>query len=837
MQPFDFRKIASGIFPSSNKPSHERRRHSEASDTSQSGLNLSVTSPSTILPHPPITMPPVTTAYSNSVGCKSPVIDFSTSKGSSEFGSDDGIDEDEEESSQNALNLSKDASPRLPRQPRHGHSRKTSTPMKRQWGSSNLPLNLGTQLINPATGKKRVQCNVCLKTFCDKGALKIHFSAVHLREMHKCTVEGCNMMFSSRRSRNRHSANPNPKLHSPHLRRKISPHDGRSAQAHPILIPPLQAGLNPLTFGTFPLLTSDLRHSLSGLDLKQSFDFNNMKDSMKFDASMDNQDEYMVYDDEDGIVVDGAGVDDDENDSETNSGDKAESTKSKRTKMSESDMEEDGASNTDSNESITLSDHQPMKEESDFRSKNARKRKSQRPTRCTLRPVLTDDEQLSDAYSDEMIFTNTHANRECPVSVSEVLKLDQEREWDLSKPSIKTEDASVPELPLDTSESESKIGKPESGETQVYENEECLNLCKSLRDTAEKTVSEAEERVEVKSCSPSMKTEFICEEHTSPIEGCTPGDKGSSMEGEATDLAVDAEISSPARSHESCASTASCDSDENSENQVFGHYEDGTFISTADVPLDKDNPRKCTACGKVFQNHFGVKTHFQNVHLKLMHKCVVDGCNAAFPSKRSRDRHSANLNLHRKLLSTSDSSSVSFLQDSQSFSTVTGNTNMSNDFLSRLYGESQSLSLSCPQSPKPSTNGELIGSHPLSMIPPLAGLAFSGLNPYTGAPHLPVLNGKADNISAASPSKSPRLYVYNVEEDIPTPDQDNVYHCRFCSKPFTELGSLKEHYERNHLNEMFRCKVPGCLQVFSSRTKRNIHSENRLIHAKETPTS
>ena len=102
--------------------------------------------------------------------------------------------------------------------------------MKRSWN----PLGpLGTQLINPATGKKRVQCNVCLKTFCDKGALKIHFSAVHLREMHKCTVDGCNMMFSSRRSRNRHSANPNPKLHSPHLRRKISPHDGRTSQPHP----------------------------------------------------------------------------------------------------------------------------------------------------------------------------------------------------------------------------------------------------------------------------------------------------------------------------------------------------------------------------------------------------------------------------------------------------------------------------------------------------------------------------------------------------------------------------------------------------------------------------
>ncbi|KAI6239226.1 C2H2-type domain-containing protein [Aphelenchoides fujianensis] len=62
--------------------------------------------------------------------------------------------------------------------------------------------------------KRRVQCSKCLKTFCDKGALKIHNSAVHLREMHKCTILGCEMMFSSRRSRNRHSANPNPKLHT-----------------------------------------------------------------------------------------------------------------------------------------------------------------------------------------------------------------------------------------------------------------------------------------------------------------------------------------------------------------------------------------------------------------------------------------------------------------------------------------------------------------------------------------------------------------------------------------------------------------------------------------------
>jgi hypothetical protein len=105
-----------------------------------------------------------------------------------------------------------------------------------------LPDDLGIPYVSPSTGKKRTQCNVCMKTFCDKGALKIHFSAVHLREMHKCSVPGCNMMFSSRRSRNRHSANPNPKLHTPTVKRRISQTDGRT---HPGPITPLMPKDSP----------------------------------------------------------------------------------------------------------------------------------------------------------------------------------------------------------------------------------------------------------------------------------------------------------------------------------------------------------------------------------------------------------------------------------------------------------------------------------------------------------------------------------------------------------------------------------------------------------------
>jgi len=102
------------------------------------------------------------------------------------------------------------------------HLRKSASAMKRPWQPTP---GYGGTLISPC-GKKRVLCTACNKTFCDKGALKIHYSAVHLKEMHCCTVECCTMMFSSRRSRNRHSANPNPKLHMPQTVRRKLPDNG-----------------------------------------------------------------------------------------------------------------------------------------------------------------------------------------------------------------------------------------------------------------------------------------------------------------------------------------------------------------------------------------------------------------------------------------------------------------------------------------------------------------------------------------------------------------------------------------------------------------------------------
>lgn len=62
---------------------------------------------------------------------------------------------------------------------------------------------------NFAMSNGGIMCNICHKMYSNKGTLRVHYKTVHLREMHKCKVFGCNMMFSSVRSRNRHSQNPN----------------------------------------------------------------------------------------------------------------------------------------------------------------------------------------------------------------------------------------------------------------------------------------------------------------------------------------------------------------------------------------------------------------------------------------------------------------------------------------------------------------------------------------------------------------------------------------------------------------------------------------------------
>ncbi|XP_058983303.1 uncharacterized protein LOC101899406 [Musca domestica] len=714
--------------------------------------------------------------------------------------------------------------------------RKAHSPGKRQWGS--LPANLGTQFINPVTGKKRVQCNVCLKTFCDKGALKIHFSAVHLREMHKCTVDGCNMMFSSRRSRNRHSANPNPKLHSPHLRRKISPHDGRSAQPHPLLLQPpngLMAGLNP--FGSFPMLTPppDMRHHPMGTLGDPKYNPELMQRSYmdaqlmgRYEGRQMPISEVMGDDDEDDDGMDGGihigDIDDDDDDDDgegivvvgdegdsmldkTNSEDfSIEDTGADETSSTmggggdnsrdhferslysktpteyfktkdkpqdstkKDDGEEDGRStverhSTESNDdTLSITDSCSVREEYEgsstahsaqhnatngttnaTSSASKRKRKNQNPVRCAVQSTENscDNSNDYDVANDLAMKSETRDGEEQRTEIKEEPRDDDPMSLDLTKRSRKTEDATnestkvLPSPPLTPSTSTSETNRHNSLLTNLpvklepREQDELECLAKSSEDdVAEKSQREIGKTLDLSNnerqednpkengrfaglLMPVIKEEPRDELAHSP--GANHGDEEPEEENrylrikkELMDdnfkLNISAEDNNnlpenlttspnnkPASIEGKLTTTTAADE------QNGGEFPN----EDAEVPIDKDNPLKCTACGEVFQNHFHLKTHYQNEHLKLHHKCNIDGCNAAFPSKRSRDRHSSNLNLHRKLLSTSDNHNLDplpesmMLNNSKHFNAPPTANNISTslqaEFLARLYAGAHGL--------------------------------------------------------------------------------------------------------------------------------------------------
>lgn len=61
------------------------------------------------------------------------------------------------------------------------------------------------------------------------------------------------------------------------------------------------------------------------------------------------------------------------------------------------------------------------------------------------------------------------------------------------------------------------------------------------------------------------------------------------------------------------------------------------------------SPITCHVCQKVYSNKGTFRAHYKTVHLRLLHKCKVPGCETSFSSVRSRNRHSQNPNLHRNL--------------------------------------------------------------------------------------------------------------------------------------------------------------------------------------------
>ncbi|CAH2087004.1 unnamed protein product [Euphydryas editha] len=733
----------------------------------------------------------------------------------------------------NVLNLSKDAYVEAAQKTRDVMLSKCISPPKRQWGASQMPLNLGTHFINPATGKKRVQCNVCLKTFCDKGALKIHFSAVHLREMHKCTVEGCSMMFSSRRSRNRHSANPNPKLHSPHLRRKISPHDGRSAQAHPVLIPPPGAGLNippvinPMhPFSTYPLINpaSNMKSYTTNLplDYKNGLNFSPTIDQahhLRRDSSSvenKNHEGQVDSDEDDGIVVVTGDDDDDEND-HADTSDYYSNLNNRIT--DESDTEYDQRSVSDNNDiSDTVKDvvsAEVIK----------RKRKNLNPTR------LNNDVIENNDYENKNVNQNNDEDR--AINLKRVRCENNDNDTDNNKYSVhydKVENLKIKQEPL------------------TIKQEADINDCvKDLRVKEEPV--EKSDYTQTNEIFHQSNDEFSSENSLKRLESLSKG------EFPHISKKIDAHTSSSSypginegmdysdRSPSSSVSSNDYVTDDN-QGQIYGHFDNGFFIVTTEVPVDLENPLKCKACDTFFQNISNLKKHYQTTHLKVMYKCNTEGCRAAFHTRRSRDRHSANINLHRRILSENlrvynDSRILDKIRDQMELISK-----LNEDDRVVPYIESQKYFRASDNDRAKSHLGQIPFSAPYPHLP-LPDSYLSGRDMFTqhpflftpfgmlpNFPPLPYLSGflppNLSTFGCQNRSYSPPLtqkLSYCVEDEAPQPNRDGYYPCRGCRECFKDLSKLKLHCESVHVQLLHRCSVSGCNAAFFSRTKRNIHSE------------
>jgi hypothetical protein len=68
----------------------------------------------------------------------------------------------------------------------------------------------------------------------------------------------------------------------------------------------------------------------------------------------------------------------------------------------------------------------------------------------------------------------------------------------------------------------------------------------------------------------------------------------------------------------------------------------------------------------------------------------------------------------------------------------------------------------------------------------------------------------------------------------PRPSSRGTATCHLCQLTFHDNLVLKEHVEKVHPREMYRCTVPGCDKIFSTRKSRNRHSQNDNLHYSAT---
>ncbi|XP_072050855.1 zinc finger protein basonuclin-2-like [Amphiura filiformis] len=417
-----------------------------------------------------------------------------------------------------------------------------------------------------SASRKRVLCNVCSKWFYDKGTWKIHYSAVHLKVTYKCKVDGCNMVFSSLRSRNRHSANPNPKIHRMVDATDEEPtghHRQRSFSSDEL--PETSTQWRDVSYESDTAQENDNAAQLNDSEISRSYTHADdpIQENMDYDASVVNLSKRHSKDDP--LIMD-----------QTDDKDPLP-TKSLLAAR------------------LTVTD-------SCTQNTRTQKRKSNTPVRC----LAVDDEEVK-----------VHKHSDVDESHTEM-------------------DASAAENSLSPKMLENKIVEQNSLENGQEENNGVIKDTNSAVCNQQDIKELSESSVIKTSTSKSELVASVVAQVDEP----------------------DSHADNSDRNHDNGFHLKSRNTDNPSDNHHqsvppelvgFSPAVDQMGLSAENCFFTLDGFPTCILCQKSFQSRQGVRVHYQNVHLRMMHTCTVEGCHAAFPSRRSRDRHSNNINLHRKV--------------------------------------------------------------------------------------------------------------------------------------------------------------------------------------------
>ncbi|XP_034161399.1 zinc finger protein basonuclin-1 isoform X1 [Pangasianodon hypophthalmus] len=568
--------------------------------------------------------------------------------------------------------------------------------------------------IRPGVGMKkgRVFCSACEKTFYDKGTLKIHYNAVHLKIKHKCTIEGCNMVFSSLRSRNRHSANPNPRLHMPMNRNNRD---------------------------------RDVRDGLSGGDEAEKRDLSRPVSSY----------------------------------------------------ISNSESKLHSSFPSISHSGIVF------------------------PNLKTVQPVLPFYRSLVTPAE----LANTPGNLPS-------LPLLSSSSVPVSVGDMESNAEPVPKKKSRKSSMPIKIEKDELEERSSSNNDDDDDPPASMdsgMDCMVKTECD-EHGVVHPSIQPSVlthssHTEELQTEDKHQAQGCSLTHSLSSFSNTQRDLLdfgdqTCSEDLDLRPTGEVALSGTPC------ESEVRTDADGDLQIVCAD---DEDELlHHCESCNKTFKNSYSAKMHYRSVHLKEMHMCTVAGCNAAFPSRRSRDRHSANLNLHHKLLTKDHYVFTPSCRDISADSEFPPKDPLSQT--SVIFKSTNRMGLVFPMSKSSDSVEDPVEDEAVLDLSTRGSGHSSSWDSDAGSEEELPMEDSDENESCDGLSSS----VVSLGQQVN--NSSSPITCHVCQKVYSNKGTFRAHYKTVHLRLLHKCKVPGCDTTFSSVRSRNRHSQNPNLH-RNLPTN